>query len=127
MSKTETAAAGAVMVLRNKKSPARIPYPRTRYAPSVFVIQLGFGPKIKSLLLIDELRHAGIPVYQNIVSDSLSEQLSQAEEKNVRYAVIVGQKEFVEDTVLLRDLHARSQECIPASTLISSLKRVTKA
>ena len=127
MSKTDTPAAGAVMVLRNKKAPARVPAPRQKRLPSIFVIQLGFGPKIRTLLMIDELRNAGIPVYQNIVSDSLSEQLRQAERKQVRYAVIVGQKEFVENTVIVRDLEARSQEYIPSGNLVASLRRMTRA
>ncbi len=121
MSKTKMAAAGAVMVLRDKKSATRVPYPKSKSIPSVFIVQLGFGPKIRSLLLLDELRHAGIPVYQNVMSDSLSEQLGEAQSKNVRFAVIVGQKEYVEKTVIVRDLHAQSQEYVPMHALASHL------
>ena len=123
MSKRSTPAAGAVVVLRDRKAPARISYPRQRRSPSVFVVQLGFGPKIKSLLLIDELRRAGIPVYQNVISDSLSEQLKLAHAKNTRYAVILGQKEYIEGNVILRDLYAQNQENVPANMLASYLKK----
>ena len=123
MSKAKTPAVGAVVVLRDKKAPASFPTPRIKHDPSVFLVQLGFGPKIKSLLLIDELRRAGIPVHQNIISDSLSEQLRQAEVKNSRYAIIVGQKEYVDGNVILRDLRAQSQEYVPVGTLASYLKR----
>ena len=123
MSKTAVPGAGAVMVLRDKPSPSRMPTPRRAKCPSVFVAQLGFGPKVKSLLLLDELRHAGIPAYQNIVSDSISEQLLQAQKHDVRYAVILGQKEYVEGTVILRDLKNQSQESIPFDNLTSRLKR----
>lgn len=124
MSKAETPAAGAVIVLRDKQSPSRISYPRTKKIPSVYVVQLGFGPKIRSLLLIDELRQAGIPVYQNIVSNSLSEQLRQAEAYDIRYAVILGQKEYIEGNVILRDLRIQNQENIPVASLTSHLKRI---
>lgn len=123
MSKTKTGAAGAVVVLRDKKSPSHIPYPKAKSIPSVFIVQLGFGPKIRSLLLIDELRNAGIPVYQNVMSDSLSEQLSEANRRQSRYAIIVGQKEYVENTVIVRDLVAQSQEYVPTHALTAHLQQ----
>jgi len=126
MSKTKTPAVGAVVVLRDKKAPTIISIPRTKYDPSVFMVQLGFGPKIKSLLLIDELKRAGISVYQNVMSDSLSEQLRQAEAKNAHYAIIVGQKEYVEGKVILRNLRLQTQENIPSHMLSEHLLRVTK-
>jgi histidyl-tRNA synthetase len=125
MSKAKVPAAGAVVVLRDKKPAATLPVPRFKYNPSVYVVQLGFGPKIRSLLLIDELKQAGIEVYQNVMSDSLSEQLRQAEAKQVRYAVIVGQKEYVENNVILRDLREQSQSYISAASITDHLKRLT--
>jgi len=122
--KRPIAAVGAVAVLRDKKSPSRTP--RSRMAtPSVYVVQLGFGPKIKSLMLIDELRKAGISVHQNLASDSLSTQLRDAEARNVKYTVIIGQKEYVDGTVILRDMHGRNQEYIPIHTVANRLKRTT--
>ena len=75
MSKSKMPAVGAVLILNDRKAPENIPATRVKYNPSVFLVQLGFAPKVKSLLLIDELRRAGISVHQNIMSDSLSEQL----------------------------------------------------
>lgn len=124
--KVETPAAGAVIVLRDKKALSRVPRPRRRKKPSVYVVQLGFGPKIKSLVLLSELRAAKIPVLQNIVSDSLSDQLRRAEREKVRYAAILGQKEYLEGNVILRDLVARSQEVIPLSRLTAHLKKVAR-
>lgn len=126
-SKQDVDAAGAVIVLRNKKVPTHIAVPRATQPAPVFVVQLGFGPKIKSLLLIDELRQAGIPVRQDITSDSLSAQLRKAEAGNAQFAVIMGQKEYVEGNVILRDLHARNQENVPVQALPGHLKRLMRA
>ena len=120
--RTRTPAVGAVVVLKNSKAPARAPRPKTQ-KPSVYVVQLGFGPKIKSLLLIDSLRRAGIPVFHDLASDSLSSQLRDAESRKVKYTLIIGQKEFVEDTVILRDMDVRNQEYITHDALIKKLKR----
>tara|TARA_B100000745_G_scaffold283015_1_gene216724 strand:+ start:4468 stop:5646 length:1179 start_codon:yes stop_codon:yes gene_type:complete len=123
--KKQIPAAGAVVVLRNKKAPAR--QPRIKLGvPTVYVVQLGFGPKIKSLILVDELRKAGINVHQNLASDSLSAQLRDAEKQEVEYTIIIGQKEFVEDGVILRNMNARTQEQISTSDLLTKLRRSPK-
>lgn len=124
--KTQVGAVGAVVVLKDKKSPTRAPRARV-CTPTVYVVQLGFGPKIKSLMLIDELRKSGISVHQNLASDSLSTQLRDAETKNVKYAVIIGQKEFVDGTVILRDIQGRNQEYIPIASVVNRLKRSKQA
>ncbi len=124
MSKSKTPAAGAVLILKDKKTPPNVVTPRMNHNSNVYLVQLGFGPKVKSLLLIDELRRAGISVYQNIMSDSLSEQLRHAESSNARYAVILGHKEYMEGNVILRDLHQQNQGNIPVASLASYLKRV---
>ncbi len=125
MSKSKVPAVGAVMVLKDKKAPPSYSVARARPEPSIFVVQLGFGPKIRSLLLIDELKRSGIQVQQNVMSDSLSEQLRLAESKHAQYAVIIGQKEFVEDRVILRNLHAQTQTSVPLSLLAEHLRKVT--
>lgn len=120
--RTRTPAVGAVVVLKNSKAPSRAPRPKTQ-KPTVYVVQLGFGPKIRSLLLIDSLRQAGIPVFHDLASDSLSTQLRDAEARKVKYTLIIGQKEFVENTVILRDMDVRNQEYITQEALIKKLKR----
>lgn len=125
MSRIKTPAAGAVFILKNKKAPTLMKFPRIKHNPSIFLVQLGFGPKVRSLLLIDELRRAGIGVHQNIMSDSLSEQLRQAEARNVKYAIILGHKEFMDGNVILRDLSKQNQENIPVQGLASHLRRLT--
>jgi len=120
--RTRTPAVGAVVILKNSKAPARAPRLKNKN-PSVYVVQLGFGPKIKSLMLIDNLRLAGIQVHHNLASDSLSAQLREAEDRGVKYTLIIGQKEFVENTVIFRDMSIRNQEYIDHETLIRRLKK----
>ena len=127
MTKTKTPAVGAVVVFKDKKAPAHIAMPRMKYAPNIYLVQLGFGPKVKSLLLIDELKRAGVCVHQNVISDSLGEQLRSAEAKNARYAVILGYKEYIDGNVILRDLKQQSQENIPVAGLTAHLKRLSVA
>ncbi len=123
--KRQIPAAGAVVVLKEKKAPNRTP--RIKLSePSVYVVQLGMGPKMKNLILIDQLRQAGINVYQNLASNSLSTQLRDAEAKGVQYTIIIGQKEFVENGAILRDMAARNQEQITLPAIITKLKRSSR-
>lgn len=125
MSKTKTPAVGAVVILKDKKAPEHIPTPRSKHMPTTYLVQLGFGPKVRSLQLIEELKRAGIPVHQNITSDSLSEQLRDAEVRNARYAIILGHKEFIDGNVILRDLKLQNQQNIPVSNIASHLHMLT--
>ncbi len=121
--KQNISAAGAVITLRGKKVPARIPR-ATPFAPQAYMVHLGFGPKIKSLVLLDHLRRAGVSVEQYLASDSLSAQLRTAEHRGAKHVIIMGQKEFVENTVILRDMEARNQENVPIDQLARRLTRV---
>jgi histidyl-tRNA synthetase len=120
--KNRIPAAGAVVTLKNNKQVSKIP--KTKLSPSsVYVVQLGLGPKMRSLMIIDELRRSGINVEHDLASDSLSTQLRDAEARNIRYSVIIGQKEFMEQTVILRDMHERSQEQVSVDSMVKKLKR----
>ncbi len=117
-----TPAVGAVLIVPERKIPTRVSRPRLPQ-PDVFVVHLGFGPRVRTLLLVDELRQAGIPVLHAIATDSLSAQLREAERLGCAYTVIIGQKEYVENSVILRDMLARNQETISQDQLHKKLKR----
>ena len=120
--KSRIPATGAVITFNNAKSPARIPKGKSA-EPSVYVVQLGFGPKVRGLTIVNELKQAGIPVRHDLASDSLSAQLRDAEARGVRYTVIIGQKEFVDRTVILRDMKERNQENIAIDSMVKKLKK----
>lgn len=126
MTKKHIPAVGAVISLKGQNLPARIPRYKVA-APSVFMIQLGFGPKLRSLLILEELKKADIPVYQLLSSDSLSAQLEGARSHNVPYTIILGQKEYVENSVIVRNMRNSSQESVPLPSLVSHLRKAIKA
>lgn len=116
-------AVGAVVIMRGKSTPVRFPKSQVK-RPIVHLAQIGFAPKIRSLLLINELRHAGVMVDQDLSSDSLSSQLQRAEEGKVKYTIIIGQKEYVDKTVILRDMVGKNQEIIPVADLVLKLRKI---
>lgn len=123
--KSGVPAVGAVVTLRNKRPPARLPRGHMTKA-NIHLVHLGFAPKVRSLLLLDQLRQAGITAEQNLASDSLSAQLRRAEETGAHYTIIIGQKEYVERTVILRDMIGKNQEVVPLDALVPRLRRVSR-
>jgi histidyl-tRNA synthetase len=124
--KKNVPAVGAVVTLRGQKIPSRMPRHKLP-KPSVFMVQLGFGPKLKSLMILEDLRRAGIPVYQALSSDSLSAQLERARKHDVPYTVILGQKEYVENTAIVRNMRSSSQESVPLPGLVAHLRKAVRA
>lgn len=96
--------------------------PRIVKKPKVFFIQLSPDAKMRSFEVIEVLRHAKIPLIQTIAKDSLGAQLAQAEKMRVPYAVILGQKEAMEGTVIVRDMDSRSQDTVKIAKLGEYLK-----
>ncbi len=98
--------------------------PRVVKKPKIYFIQLGFEAKLKSLEIIEVLRNARIPVTHSLNKDSLSTQLGIAEKLQIPYAIIFGQKEALEGTVIVRDMVTRSQETIKVAKLAEYIKSV---
>lgn len=91
--------------------------------PKIYFIQLGFEAKLKSLEVIETLRRAKIPVSQALTRDKLISQLSMAENLKIPCAVIMGQKEALEESVIVRDMENRSQETVSIRDLAKCLKK----
>lgn len=87
--------------------------------PDVFVVQLGDLAKKKSFILFDELRKAGIYAKASLGRDNIKAQLRIAHKFGVELAIIVGQKEALEGTVILREMTSGAQEVVP-------LEKITK-
>ncbi len=89
----------------------------------VYFIQIGFEAKLKSLGVIEVLRKAKVPVMHALSKDSLSSQLAVAEKLGLPHTIIFGQKEALEDSVIVRNMEDHSQETIEIKKLAEYLKK----
>lgn len=96
--------------------------PKLIKKPKLFFIQLSFDAKLKSMEIIEVLRRAKIPMAQSLSKDSLSAQLAIAEKLQVPYTLILGQKEALDNTVIVRDMNNRSQDVVPIPKLAEYIK-----
>ncbi len=98
--------------------------PRIMKAPKVYFIQLGFEAKLKSLCVIEILRKARIPVHQSLSKDSLGAQLSQAEKMEIPFCIIFGQKEAMDNSVIVRNMSSHSQDTVKIDALSDYIKHL---
>lgn len=102
----------------------KAPSPRIMKTPKVYFIQLGFEAKLKSLCIVETLRKARVPVHQSISKDSLGTQLAMAEKMEVPHVIIFGQKEAMDNTVIVRDMKTRSQDTVKIDALSDYIKHL---
>jgi histidyl-tRNA synthetase len=98
--------------------------PRIMGDTKFYLIQLGFDAKMKTLPILEILRKAKCPVYQAISKDKLGGQLAQAEKMDVPYVIIFGQREAIDNTVIIRNMRDRSQDTVKIENLSNYVKKL---
>ena len=92
----------------------------------IFFAQLGDRAKGRTMKLLDGLRESGIKIAFNLYKNSLKTQLDIANELKVPYALILGQKEVQEGTVIIRDMESGIQEIVDQKKIEMALKKKLK-
>jgi histidyl-tRNA synthetase len=90
----------------------------------IFFAQIGELAKKKSLRLIEEFRKEKIPIYESIGKDSLKSQMKLADKLGVKYVLIFGQQEALNDEILLRDMESGKQKKLRLKNLIKEIKKI---
>ncbi len=94
--------------------------------PRVYLAQLGELAKKKSLKIFAELENAGILIAESFGRGNLKTQLRQANKIGVDIALIIGQKEALDDTIIIKNMVSGIQETITKEKIISVLKKELK-
>ena len=85
--------------------------------------QSGFEAKAKSLGVIEALRKAKVPIVHSLSKDKLSIQLGMAEKSEIPFVIIIGQKEAMDGTVIVRKMSTRLQDTVKVEKLADYLKK----
>jgi histidyl-tRNA synthetase len=78
----------------------------------IFLAQLGDAARRKAFLLFEDLRASGVRVGANFAKNSLKGQLEIANRVNAKYTIILGQKEVIDGTIIIRDMESGMQEIV---------------
>jgi len=89
----------------------------------IYLAQLGDQPREKALAMFEELRKAGFKISQGFLHSALKHQLEEAQSMNVRYTLILGQKELMDGTIIVRDMESGAQEVVDAKKIINEIEK----
>ncbi len=92
----------------------------------IFLAQLGGLSKRKSLKLLEDFRKAKIRVAESFGRDSLKAQLSRADKIGARYALILGQKESLEEMIIIRNMKSGKQEIVKLNRVVAEMRKKLK-
>lgn len=112
------------IVLEMKRTQVK-PYEQPK--PRVFLAQLGDMAKKKSLRLFSELEKNGILIAESFGRGSLKSQLRVANRLGVEVTIIVGQKEALDETSIIKDMVSGTQETVTQPKLVDAVKKILKS
>jgi histidyl-tRNA synthetase len=114
---------GISILIKSNKKDLRKPTKKMKRPISSFV-QLGIESKLLSLQIIESLRQVKIPLYISLAKDRLGAQVSSVEKYNTPYVIVIGKKEAVERTAIVRENDSHSQEVISLEELPKYMKKI---
>jgi len=124
----ETKAAGgaigverAVLMLKSKKMKIA-----KATNPPIFLAQLGLMAKRKSLKLLEDFRKIKIQAAESFGRDSLRAQFKIADKLGAKYTLLLGQKEALEGTIIIRDMQTGKQEIVKLDKVVKEMKKKLK-
>lgn len=91
--------------------------------PRVFLAQLGELAKKKSLKIFSEIEKAGILVAESFGRGTLKSQLRYAAKLGVDVTLIIGQKEAIDGTIILKNMMTGTQETVIKDRIVLELKK----
>ncbi len=115
-------ALGAVLQMTSaSNATAKAPHTtRLRFA----FVHIGDEAKQLALALAEDFKKARLPLAQDIGVESLTEQMYLAERKNPPYLLIMGRKEALEHSAILRNRETQEETVLPLAGLIERLRAV---
>jgi histidyl-tRNA synthetase len=92
--------------------------------PDVFIAYLTGEAKSEAIKLASELREAGLAVIMATGDKSLKGQLRQANSLGIPSALILGEQEVSQRSVMVRDMRSSEQKTIPLTEIAGFLKHL---
>ena len=94
--------------------------------PFASFVQLGFESKLLSLGIIENLRRVKIPLCLSQAKDRLGAQVSAIEKQRIPYSIIIGKKEAMEKTAIVRNTDTHAQDIVPLEELSGYMRKLEK-
>ncbi|HEC93858.1 MAG TPA: hypothetical protein ENI56_00590 [Candidatus Kaiserbacteria bacterium] len=115
-----------VMIVRLYVKPVLVVAKQKRKSPIFIFIHIGIEAKRISIMFAQEFQKAHLPLLQMIGVESLTEQIRIAETLHPQYLLIMGRKEALEETVILRHCSSYTETILPLDTLVQTIKEMVQ-
>lgn len=89
--------------------------------PTCFVVHVGDAAKLKTFAVVEELWKANLLVGQVVLAENLRQQMEKAREASAKNVAIIGQREALDGTIIVRSLKTQMQTTIPLDALVKEL------
>ncbi|MFA6365048.1 MAG: histidine--tRNA ligase [Candidatus Paceibacterota bacterium] len=99
---------------------------RRKMKPRVAFMAVGDQARKMSVRLMNMLRMGGVGVVEAIGKKTLKAQMKFAEKSHVPIALIFGQKEAFENSIIVRDMKSGAQETFIVDTFVEQVKKRLK-
>ncbi|MES3031365.1 MAG: His/Gly/Thr/Pro-type tRNA ligase C-terminal domain-containing protein [Patescibacteria group bacterium] len=116
---------GISLLIKGNKPELRKDLKKVR-RPAASFVQLGFESKLLSLPIIESLRQQKIALCLSLTRDRLGAQVSVVEKAHIPYSIIMGKKEAVEGTAIVRNTDTHAQDIVSIKELPSYMKKLEK-
>ncbi len=123
--KSSSAAGSYIIYQKDIRKKAKAPSKKA-LQPKFCFVHLGFEAKIKSLKVVELLRKEKIPMCHCLTKNKLAGQMTTADRLKLPYLLIMGQKEALEGTIMVRNIENRSQETVHLAHLPTYLKKISR-
>jgi histidyl-tRNA synthetase len=92
--------------------------PDNKRSADVFFCQLGEAARRKGLKIFEKFRQADVNVAEAFAKGNLKAQLEIADKMKASLAIILGQKEVLDGTIIIRDMEAGAQEIVDVEKVV---------
>jgi len=92
--------------------------PDNKRTADVFFCQLGEAARRQGMKIYEKFRQSGVDVGEAFAKGNLKAQLEIADKMKSTIAIILGQKEVLDGTVIIRDMEAGAQEIVDVEKVV---------
>lgn len=118
--KSESAVAISIEV------PERIDAETHEDEPACFVVHVGDAAKLRAFSVLEALWRAHVAVGQALMSENLREQMQKGTDSKAKLLAIIGQREALDNTVIVRSTTTQIQVTLPMDKLSAYVSRNRK-
>lgn len=95
---------------------------KVREHRTVMVIPAREELRSEAFIIAQQLRERGVPVEVEVMGRKMAKALEDADRRGIAYAVIVGEKELMENSVVVRSLAKREQKTVKIEHVAEAVK-----